>query len=224
MTSCQRCVTLTEEDNLMFLFVSLLVSNTTASTSSGSSDTGMSPSSASPTQNTVAVECRWWHAHPGPTHSHSITSFCSVPPPSSHKLRPLCQLSGHDGEKTSLQASLCSDWRSGWWEKGGHYHLTLAPPPQLWTDFLFEETNETEKSAVCSAATEHFFISFLPSWCGPKFQNNVTGYFWGWGVRGHRFSDFPLRWNRNRNSWSSAAHYAIFFSSFSFTFFKKQKT
>lgn len=35
-----------------------LVSNTTASTSSGSSDTGMSPSSASPTQNTVAVECR----------------------------------------------------------------------------------------------------------------------------------------------------------------------
>uniref|UniRef100_A0A3B4YMS0 AT-rich interactive domain 4A n=1 Tax=Seriola lalandi dorsalis TaxID=1841481 RepID=A0A3B4YMS0_SERLL len=34
------------------------VSNTTASTSSGSSDTGMSPSSASPTQNTVAVECR----------------------------------------------------------------------------------------------------------------------------------------------------------------------
>ncbi|KAM6918125.1 AT-rich interactive domain-containing protein 4A isoform 2-T2 [Lycodopsis pacificus] len=34
------------------------VSNTTASTSSGSSDTGMSPSSASPNQNTVAVECR----------------------------------------------------------------------------------------------------------------------------------------------------------------------
>ncbi|KAG7238077.1 hypothetical protein INR49_031431 [Caranx melampygus] len=34
------------------------VSNTTASTSSGSSDTGMSPSSASPTQNNVAVECR----------------------------------------------------------------------------------------------------------------------------------------------------------------------
>ncbi|XP_068607932.1 AT-rich interactive domain-containing protein 4A [Brachionichthys hirsutus] len=34
------------------------VSNTTASTSSASSDTGMSPSSASPTQNTVAVECR----------------------------------------------------------------------------------------------------------------------------------------------------------------------
>ncbi|XP_073340424.1 LOW QUALITY PROTEIN: AT-rich interactive domain-containing protein 4A [Pagrus major] len=34
------------------------VSNTTASTSSGSSDTAMSPSSASPTQNTVAVECR----------------------------------------------------------------------------------------------------------------------------------------------------------------------
>uniref|UniRef100_A0A8C1GRQ0 AT rich interactive domain 4A (RBP1-like) n=1 Tax=Cyprinus carpio TaxID=7962 RepID=A0A8C1GRQ0_CYPCA len=34
------------------------VSHTTASTSSGSSDTGMSPSSASPTQNTVAVECR----------------------------------------------------------------------------------------------------------------------------------------------------------------------
>ncbi|XP_060939440.1 AT-rich interactive domain-containing protein 4A isoform X2 [Limanda limanda] len=34
------------------------VSNTTPSTSSGSSDTGMSPSSASPTQNTVAVECR----------------------------------------------------------------------------------------------------------------------------------------------------------------------
>ncbi|XP_054470343.1 AT-rich interactive domain-containing protein 4A [Anoplopoma fimbria] len=34
------------------------VSNMTASTSSGSSDTGMSPSSASPTQNTVAVECR----------------------------------------------------------------------------------------------------------------------------------------------------------------------
>ncbi|XP_067335798.1 AT-rich interactive domain-containing protein 4A isoform X3 [Channa argus] len=34
------------------------VSNTTASTSSGSSDTGMSPSSASPAQNTVAVECR----------------------------------------------------------------------------------------------------------------------------------------------------------------------
>ncbi|KAM3870926.1 AT-rich interactive domain-containing protein 4A [Diretmus argenteus] len=33
------------------------VSHTTASTSSGSSD-GMSPSSASPTQNTVAVECR----------------------------------------------------------------------------------------------------------------------------------------------------------------------
>ncbi|CAB1331173.1 unnamed protein product, partial [Coregonus sp. 'balchen'] len=33
------------------------VSHTTASTSSGSSDTGMSPSSASPTQNTVAVEC-----------------------------------------------------------------------------------------------------------------------------------------------------------------------
>uniref|UniRef100_A0A674F6E9 AT-rich interactive domain-containing protein 4A n=1 Tax=Salmo trutta TaxID=8032 RepID=A0A674F6E9_SALTR len=35
-----------------------LMSHTTASTSSGSSDTGMSPSSASPTQNTVAVECR----------------------------------------------------------------------------------------------------------------------------------------------------------------------
>ncbi|XP_062252898.1 AT-rich interactive domain-containing protein 4A isoform X3 [Platichthys flesus] len=34
------------------------VSNTTPSTSSGSSDTGMSPSSASPNQNTVAVECR----------------------------------------------------------------------------------------------------------------------------------------------------------------------
>ncbi|XP_052001402.1 AT-rich interactive domain-containing protein 4A-like isoform X2 [Xyrauchen texanus] len=34
------------------------VSHTTASTSSGSSDTGMSPSSASPTRNTVAVECR----------------------------------------------------------------------------------------------------------------------------------------------------------------------
>ncbi|XP_029568878.1 AT-rich interactive domain-containing protein 4A isoform X1 [Salmo trutta] len=34
------------------------VSHTTASTSSGSSDTGMSPSSASPTQNTVVVECR----------------------------------------------------------------------------------------------------------------------------------------------------------------------
>ncbi|XP_029972393.1 AT-rich interactive domain-containing protein 4A [Salarias fasciatus] len=34
------------------------VSNTTASTSSGSSDTAMSPSSASPTQNNVAVECR----------------------------------------------------------------------------------------------------------------------------------------------------------------------
>uniref|UniRef100_H3CA73 AT-rich interactive domain 4A n=1 Tax=Tetraodon nigroviridis TaxID=99883 RepID=H3CA73_TETNG len=34
------------------------VSNTTVSTSSGSSDTGMSPSSASPAQNTVAVECR----------------------------------------------------------------------------------------------------------------------------------------------------------------------
>uniref|UniRef100_A0A3B4FQV3 AT-rich interaction domain 4A n=1 Tax=Pundamilia nyererei TaxID=303518 RepID=A0A3B4FQV3_9CICH len=34
------------------------VSNTMASTSSGSSDTGMSPSSASPTQNTVVVECR----------------------------------------------------------------------------------------------------------------------------------------------------------------------
>ncbi|TRY98458.1 hypothetical protein DNTS_017513 [Danionella cerebrum] len=34
------------------------VSHTTVSTSSGSSDTGMSPSSASPTQNTVAVECR----------------------------------------------------------------------------------------------------------------------------------------------------------------------
>ncbi|XP_059210011.1 LOW QUALITY PROTEIN: AT-rich interactive domain-containing protein 4A [Centropristis striata] len=34
------------------------VSNTTASTSSGSSDGAMSPSSASPTQNTVAVECR----------------------------------------------------------------------------------------------------------------------------------------------------------------------
>lgn len=36
----------------------LPVSNTTVSTSSGSSDTGMSPSSASPAQNTVAVECR----------------------------------------------------------------------------------------------------------------------------------------------------------------------
>ncbi|XP_064192539.1 AT-rich interactive domain-containing protein 4A isoform X3 [Anguilla rostrata] len=34
------------------------VSHTMASTSSGSSDTAMSPSSASPTQNTVAVECR----------------------------------------------------------------------------------------------------------------------------------------------------------------------
>ncbi|XP_018619677.1 AT-rich interactive domain-containing protein 4A isoform X2 [Scleropages formosus] len=34
------------------------VSHTAASTSSGSSDTGMSPSSASPAQNTVAVECR----------------------------------------------------------------------------------------------------------------------------------------------------------------------
>ncbi|XP_077395888.1 AT-rich interactive domain-containing protein 4A [Festucalex cinctus] len=34
------------------------VSNTTASTSSGSSDTAMSPSSASPTQSTLAVECR----------------------------------------------------------------------------------------------------------------------------------------------------------------------
>ncbi|XP_036397504.1 AT-rich interactive domain-containing protein 4A isoform X1 [Megalops cyprinoides] len=34
------------------------VSHTLASTSSGSSDTAMSPSSASPTQNTVAVECR----------------------------------------------------------------------------------------------------------------------------------------------------------------------
>ncbi|CAI5697293.1 unnamed protein product [Oreochromis niloticus] len=34
------------------------VTNTMASTSSGSSDTGMSPSSASPTQNTVVVECR----------------------------------------------------------------------------------------------------------------------------------------------------------------------
>ncbi|XP_052009304.1 AT-rich interactive domain-containing protein 4A-like [Xyrauchen texanus] len=34
------------------------VSHTTASTSSGSSDNGMSPSSASPTQNNVAVECR----------------------------------------------------------------------------------------------------------------------------------------------------------------------
>ncbi|KAG2457761.1 ARI4A protein, partial [Polypterus senegalus] len=34
------------------------VSHTTASTSSGSSDTGMSPPSASPTQNTVVVECR----------------------------------------------------------------------------------------------------------------------------------------------------------------------
>lgn len=44
---------------------SVSVSNTMASTSSGSSDTGMSPSSASPTQNTVVVECRWWHAHPG---------------------------------------------------------------------------------------------------------------------------------------------------------------
>ncbi|XP_077421074.1 AT-rich interactive domain-containing protein 4A isoform X2 [Vanacampus margaritifer] len=33
------------------------VSNTTASTSSGSSDTAMSPSSASPTQSTLAVEC-----------------------------------------------------------------------------------------------------------------------------------------------------------------------
>lgn len=43
---------------------SVSVTNTMASTSSGSSDTGMSPSSASPTQNTVVVECRWWHAHP----------------------------------------------------------------------------------------------------------------------------------------------------------------
>ncbi|XP_053700435.1 AT-rich interactive domain-containing protein 4A isoform X2 [Synchiropus splendidus] len=34
------------------------VSHMTASTSSGSSDTAMSPSSASPSQNTVAVECR----------------------------------------------------------------------------------------------------------------------------------------------------------------------
>uniref|UniRef100_A0AAY4A093 ARID domain-containing protein n=1 Tax=Denticeps clupeoides TaxID=299321 RepID=A0AAY4A093_9TELE len=34
------------------------VSHTMASTSSGSSDTGMSPSSTSPTQSTVAVECR----------------------------------------------------------------------------------------------------------------------------------------------------------------------
>ncbi|XP_056152104.1 AT-rich interactive domain-containing protein 4A isoform X2 [Lampris incognitus] len=34
------------------------VTNTTACTSSGSSDTGMSPSAASPSQNTVAVECR----------------------------------------------------------------------------------------------------------------------------------------------------------------------
>ncbi|KAM6912795.1 AT-rich interactive domain-containing protein 4A [Xenentodon cancila] len=34
------------------------VSNTTPSTSSGSSDTGMSPSSASPAQNSVVVECR----------------------------------------------------------------------------------------------------------------------------------------------------------------------
>ncbi|XP_037097890.1 AT-rich interactive domain-containing protein 4A isoform X2 [Syngnathus acus] len=34
------------------------VSNTTASLSSGSSDTAMSPSSASPTQSTLAVECR----------------------------------------------------------------------------------------------------------------------------------------------------------------------
>ncbi|XP_061898469.1 AT-rich interactive domain-containing protein 4A isoform X2 [Entelurus aequoreus] len=34
------------------------VSNTTPSTSSGSSDTAMSPSSASPAQSTVAVECR----------------------------------------------------------------------------------------------------------------------------------------------------------------------
>lgn len=37
------------------LFFGPLVSHTT---SSGSSDTGMSPSSASPTQSTVAVECR----------------------------------------------------------------------------------------------------------------------------------------------------------------------
>lgn len=53
-----------------YYFFSLLlcvVSHTTASTSS-SSDTGMSPSSASPTQNTVAVECRWWHASGGPSY------------------------------------------------------------------------------------------------------------------------------------------------------------
>ncbi|KAF0043772.1 hypothetical protein F2P81_002930 [Scophthalmus maximus] len=49
------------------------VSNTTASTSSGSSDTGMSPSSASPTQNTVAVECRSFNV------SHDIKSDYYLP-------------------------------------------------------------------------------------------------------------------------------------------------
>lgn len=47
---------------------------------------------------------------------------------------------GMMGEKTPF--------RSG----GGDFHLTLTLPRHLWTDFLFEERNETEKSAD----TKHF--------------------------------------------------------------------
>ncbi|KAJ8353553.1 hypothetical protein SKAU_G00211200 [Synaphobranchus kaupii] len=48
------------------------VSHTMASTSSGSSDTAMSPSSASPTQNTVAVECSPTIPHLPRGHSHFL--------------------------------------------------------------------------------------------------------------------------------------------------------
>lgn len=75
-----------------------------ASTSSGSSDTAMSPSSASPTQNTVAVECRWWWAAPSPPLSAFPASRC-----------------------------LCGDVYYTWWARAsGQKHSTApssSPPP-----------------------------------------------------------------------------------------------
>lgn len=139
------------------------VSNTTASTSSGSSDTAMSPSSASPTQNTVAVECRWWHAH------FRITSFCSALPPPSHRLRPLGQLWGHDGKKHTKERSSRSAWaRLMQWLTGGEcHHLTLAPPLHLWADFLFEERPKNQPSVQPSQSTSSFPYVLISSLLPP---------------------------------------------------------
>lgn len=94
------------------------MSNTTASTSSASSDTGMSPSSASPTQNTVAVECRWWHAHHSPTHS------LHLPNPLMYRLLPqLRALWERKKEKTYR-------WEWDWHEHVavGHAHSVGLDP------------------------------------------------------------------------------------------------